>query len=574
MISLCGLALSSLFVINNKAVVHADVANANQNNNAISWDSDSDAAQNIQNDSEQSQQPAVQKADSTDDNQQNADSVRDSRVETSNVESSSVQRHVANQNTAVQSQKVSNVNDAEASTPVVINNPTDDKVNVHYVDRNGNPINDSTIKDTTIDTTKTGQGSYDVPNGYQLNNPAGKYNITTRPYDGPNNVKVTGGSINHVAPKSPADASDIYNMDQLNQYNKIHVKFVDQNTGKSVGGDYDIDLAKAVSGSYTLPNGYTTNNDTYSVQKHDEVMGFDHDNMYLMWLQNILPKNTYDALRTSMLNIYEQSQSLNLGRTNPDISIEYAGIFNHRSDISDPFAYSGSDQGVKLPDMNWLKSAPDNELVADVIAVNGDRTVAAGTYYQLPASIRFDSNLGNLIHKHGDTASGFSSPLDPKNNAWMEFHVETVSTFSDTKNNVSGDTVTVPVHRINSYEFADNSGNVKSVNGNTVNVVLTKPQSVNPAMDTRCQSLATRVIHINFPDGQIPDSYKDIVDSHGNLKQTVHFTRTATEDALTGNILSYGNWTSDNQDHNFIGFPERTLPRIPGYTLKISPVSA
>ena len=553
MVSLCGLALSSLFVINNKSVVHADTVNDNNQNSAISWDNDSDQAQGVQ----------------------NATQTVQNNAETSNVESSSVQRRAAVLNKSVQTPGVANVNDSEASTPVVINNPEDDVVNVHYVDRNGNSINDKNVINKTIGVLKTGQGSYDVPNGYQLNNPTGKYNITTHPYDGPNNVKVTGGSINfHVAPKPvkwPYDnvENPRYHMDL---YNKIHIKFVDQNTGKAVDGGYDIDLTKAMSGSYILPKGYATTNDSYSVQKHDEAMGCDHNHGYLMSLQNALPKNTYDALQTGLLNIYEKAEQLNPGgSTEPILNVMYAGTFNHSTGFSEDGAYQGayggSYDGAKLPDMNWLKSAPDNEIVVKIFTKSNSEVLS--TFYQLPTSIRFDSNLGNVLHKYGDTV--ISDDPDPKNNAYMQFKVEIVSAFSDSKNNVSGDTVTVPVHRINSYEFADNSGNVKSVNGNTVNVVLTKPQSVDPDSNTFCHSQATRTIQINFPDGQIPDSYKDIVDSHGNLKQTVHFTRPATEDALTVNILWYGNWTSDNQDHNFIGFEARTLPRIPGYTLSIKP---
>ena len=54
MVSLCGLALSSLFVLNNKSVVRADTINdANSQNNAISWNENSDQTQGVQ--SEQTQ---------------------------------------------------------------------------------------------------------------------------------------------------------------------------------------------------------------------------------------------------------------------------------------------------------------------------------------------------------------------------------------------------------------------------------------------------------------------------------------------------------------------------------------
>ena len=79
------------------------------------------------------------------------------------------------------------------ASPVVINNPAGDKVHVHYVDSNGNSIDNSSHDndydddydddygdgyDYDIDVTETGQGSYRVPKGYSLNNPDGKYTIS------------------------------------------------------------------------------------------------------------------------------------------------------------------------------------------------------------------------------------------------------------------------------------------------------------------------------------------------------------------------------------------------------------
>lgn len=121
-------------------------------------------------------------------------------------------------------------------------------------------------------------------------------------------------------------------------------------------------------------------------------------------------------------------------------------------------------------------------------------------------------------------------------------------------------------------QFVDNTGNVRSVSGNMVNVVLIKPQNVDPASDARMRATATRTIQINFP-GTIPPSYKNIVNDKGVLTQTVTFMRTGQEDALTGDLINstLTPWKSNNQDPNFLGFPERTLPRIPGYTLSIKP---
>ena len=177
MVSLCGLALSSLFVLNNKSVVHADVTQGN-NAGAITWDSDQDDSAVVN---------QTQNASSTNSAQSDVQSDAKS-VETSTVRSSSVNRPSVNQNNAKNSSVandqssranlVSKVNDAEANKPVTITDPANNQVIVHYVNRNGGEINDPNIKQNVpISTSTTGRGSYQAPTGYTLNNPNGKYSV-------------------------------------------------------------------------------------------------------------------------------------------------------------------------------------------------------------------------------------------------------------------------------------------------------------------------------------------------------------------------------------------------------------
>ena len=59
-LGLCGLALTSFLAVNTHSVVHADtMQDSNANNNAITWDSDSDDSQVVK---EQSQQQVAQAA--------------------------------------------------------------------------------------------------------------------------------------------------------------------------------------------------------------------------------------------------------------------------------------------------------------------------------------------------------------------------------------------------------------------------------------------------------------------------------------------------------------------------------
>ena len=693
MVSLCGLALSSLFAINNKSVVHADTVDDNNQNSAISWDNDSDQTQGVQ--SEQTQK--------ADDDQQNAAQSMQSRAETSNVESISVQRNTAVQSNAanartVQDIKVANIDTAQpavvkqsqanysetlsnlginanlgdlgvydvspdgvksniqsqvqsqlaiddaslanfnmnkdasgnltasfgvysnrakqqnwwtnvkvnntvvpgiqwrtnegvasdgnlhvASTGqpivysvgihklpgVVIHNPAGNKVNVHYVNSEGKDITDPVVKDTIVDASKAGSGSYSVPNGYSLNDPDGKYDVTAHAYDGSNNVKITGGSVQHIKFAANYDTSHLGT-----QVKTMHVKFVDQATGKSIADgkdDYDINLDDAKSDLYKVPKGYTANNVDYSVSSNNKLfLLHGESSLFLDSLDKCVSSDVFNAIKSEIVAGENQLEALGNHIVNGNgiqdnvrtVYLEYVRTYNTRGITDELKDYAN------IPDIQWLNTAPDNNVLLFIPAARNGSSTEIDVPIKLPDSMQ--AALQQLVATYGDRMSGYS-PSDPFEKTLLISSLPVVN-FSDAKNDVKEGTVIVPVHKTNSFTFSDNSGNVKSVNGNTVDVVLTKPQQiVNPDSNTFCHSQATRTIQINFPDGQVPDSYKGIVDKSGKLVQTVHFTRPATEDALTGNILWYGNWTSDNQDHNFIGFEARTLPRIPGYTLSIKP---
>ena len=744
MVSLCGLALSSLFVLNNKSVVHADTINdTNNQNNAISWNSDSDAAQNVQN------------TQNADDDQQNVQPAQLSRAETSTVRSVSAAPRTTNQSAAVQSPRVANVQDAGKTSPVVINNPAGDKVHVHYIDANGNAVENSS-HDYDIDVAKTGQGSYTVPNGYSLNNPDGKYNVN----GGTFSAAILKGNLEHY------DAAYTYrigntplaeftsNPASINGLEGSYDKNIDEALSHIMVSNPDIgntnayylviadgkdefskykpykrsktvaNLIKAAFQNNLLDqydgNGASTDKGTayisiQNVNNPGSDVNIDQGGANI----NLSPTLGYDFLTTGSygdssdvlqqaLKPYEDG-TLNDGVLNTKYGIAYipikvntytpaydvqhlpvvfvdsnnnvVGMIQNYSgkvgttqnvNLTVPTGYKLAD-GASLPTSVTFQNSTDPLLVKvvpsgktqritnntiNVKFVDQESGQQVGTdvislteahdgpnYYNTPAGYGADANsyhvdkgvryetgiylvqLGKTVYP--DSPNGYDSRLAnaifsnlPGGDFNLEYYkgyltvgyrgrkldlstddlhywhnlmlsvgkggndqgidtkivdgdVDTGKrSFTDNLHTISGNTVTVPVHKSTTYQFADPSGNAKSAQGNTVDVTLTKPQSVNPATDTRCQSQATRTIQINFPDGQIPDSYKDIVDSRGDLTQTVHFTRTATEDALTGNILSYGNWTSDNQDHNFIGFEARTLPRIPGYTLSIKPEQA
>ena len=738
MVSLCGLALSSLFVINNKSVVHADAANANnQNNNAISWDSDSDQAQNVQSADVQNEQNSdvqsnvqnTQAAQKVDNNQQNATSEQFQRAETSTVRSVSAAPRTTNQTAAVQSPRVANVQDAQKTSPVVINNPSGDKVRVHYVDSNGNAV-DNSIHDYTIDVANTGQGSYSVPNGYSLNVPDGKYNVN----GGKFSVDTLKGSVEHhvasvnyglgkeslneldpslnktllahandlkagnswylimrgewdktfqdfcdnyydhsyvinqlptgnpsiesddidtefygngshdeqtvgkvmakmrsfyneqpnvakfIPAKRSTDAAQLYEpltlLSKTEAYDEQHlpVAFVDssnnivgmiQNYSGKVGTTQNISLTvptgykladgvslptKVTFANNTnpllvkvVPSGKTqsvTNpaNNTINVKFVDQESGQQVGSSVidLTKAQNgtnyyNVPKGygadsgTYNTSASSSTE-YNGLSAWNITGSNADNSNPLRVELDLSNDtIKSLYDYFGQDADIHMSMNVPGPYDPETVYLFNSNSSSG-RTLTVSDSGSIP---NWEQELYRAVVTRSDSFLGYSWSLSPDTKQGVSSH-----TFTDNYHTISNGTVTVPVHKTNSFSFTDNSGNAKSAQGNTVDVTLIKPQSVNPSTDTRCHSQATRTIQINFPDGQIPEAYDGIVDKSGKLVQTVHFTRTATEDALTGNILQYGNWTSDNQDPNFIGFPERTLPRIPGYTLSIKPAAA
>ena len=134
-LGLCGLALTSFLAVNAHSVVHADtVSDSNSNNNAITWDSDSDDSQVVKEQPQQQTAPqSVQKQSTVQASQSppvqnkkimvsdvSSTSVLQYRAETSVVRQSNVQTSTVNRLNADKSQaniKVSNVQDV-AQAPV------------------------------------------------------------------------------------------------------------------------------------------------------------------------------------------------------------------------------------------------------------------------------------------------------------------------------------------------------------------------------------------------------------------------------------------------------------------------
>ena len=493
--NLCGLALTSFLILNKNSVVHADSVNS-ANNSAITWDSDSDDSQVVQESQTKNEQSMPQKAD---DIQQNVQSVQPSRAETSTVRSSSATPRTTNQNTVVQSPRVANVQDAQKASPVVINNPANNKVHVHYVDSTGHDIIDKTgksvdIGDYDISTSDTVQnGSYKTPKDYTLVN-SGKYNVNvSHSIEGTLDV-ITGkffGKDGKPAPSSPSMKGDIKLSDSdAETVHRLSVKYESKIIDGLKNGTYKIDARRYSRNGENVP--YITEHGGKDIPDLDDFT-------YAGWLTSGYDNGTFDRVKPSDLQKYNFEVQLS-GKTKSGHTFRtiWRGL-----DASD---------AATLGDI-WTRATGENY----------KKTI-------------------DYIWKEDGGYSSYCFMSDYSNAKFID-----TSTFDST--------------------------GVEAVHGNTVDIAVMRPQRVDPMTNTRLHAQATRSIHVNFPNNQIPVSYKNIVDSNGNLVQTVHFTRTGQEDALTSTFIegSEGPWKSDNKDPNFLGFPERTLPRIPGYTLSIKP---
>lgn len=488
MMGVCGLALSSLFIVSNESVVHADSV-SNAQNNAITWDSDDDDSQVVKN--EQQQNNVIQSV-------QTQGSAQRKQVETSNISlaSQSVQVGVQSQtekgvayvssadNQRTQT-KVANVNATIQNTPVQIINPHNNQVVVHYVNMNDQAV--AGVQDTTIDVTKLGRGQYTVPSGYQLANNGGYTaddNMSTSQVQGYYYGKAADGEPDPnklTKAGNPLTGSVAYKL--------AH------NFRATDSGDAAVDFDNG-DGTYT----HASSEIYLNIYPYDNEYRPDCD-----WIVDV---------ESLMGDYYLYSHRVNNNNGKKPITAKDVYYIPH--DPTDTYERVLTPQeGAEL--LNWA-----NNVFGSSMATSADGI----TYVGDPASDRDSPHF--ILKMRG--------------------------------------------HEL-AYRFTDNSGQVKAVNGNTIDLAVTKPQSVDPATNSRLNAEATRTIKINFP-GSIPPSYKNIVDDKGVLTQTVKFTRTGQEDMLTGNLIesSIGPWQSNNSDPNFLGFPERTLPRIPGYTLSIKPV--
>ena len=197
--------------------------------------------------------------------------------------------------------------------------------------------------------------------------------------------------------------------------NTINVKFVDQESGQQVGTDA-INLIKAHNGTnyYNVPKGYSAANNSYRVG----TTGYS-------WTMGE-KSGTLEADDDGLLYTYKMFGV----DPNKELKVKYAS--------ADRDYVEANGKAYALED--YHDAFPNNT------------QVTVSEYRKLKDfwnSFGFIPTVSHPVYTF--------TPSDE---------------LTDAYNTISGNTVTVPVHRTNRFTFSDNSGNVKSYSGNTVNVIL------------------------------------------------------------------------------------------------------
>ena len=403
--------------------------------------------------------------------------------------------------------------------PVKITNPSDNTVIAHFVKTNGQSAG---IPDQTIDLTKLGQGNYNLPSGYVLSNP--HYTTSEATHNASFTNSLTAAEYNDWT-KTPDDR-----LKNMTFAVRLFVLSDDEDTSERYANfeqehympdpDRDPNCAKSdivyLKGSQLLDQGFTINDLRQSaafgcirdVLPTDNSSGVNKGNY----------TNTYRSLNKYYGPIgisYDGHEESNYG----DATEEPAdGYFFYYGYIMDPKYKSNSQQ--------ILQNLANNVTFKDMYSP--------------------DTGTVNGVF---DLKSKLSDP---------DYHFAVVFTTANPKAVGSKYDYNLPVH--DGYTFQDDSGQVKSVDGNHVNIAVTQPVAVNDASQTR--KTAERIISVNLPNVQgVRDRYKGILNSNNQIVQTITFTRTMTKDNLTGAVLSQSAWQGPSS------FPAVTLPDIPGYTM-------
>lgn len=543
-LGLCGLALTSFLALNAHSTVHADtVQNNNANNNAITWDSDSDDSQVVKEEPQQQTAPqSVQKQSTVQASQSqpvqnkkvmvsdvssenvNAEkrlvtSSKVTRPLTNNVATSQIQsvQNDVKQQVMQKSVQVSNV-DSDAQMPVQTQIVAQYNKNVKYYHI---VLNARNPQDPTYHTTTQLEHDSERTGGWLGPQYVYAYG-SNRPSDADikKNPDIYGVNPNEmlVDGNSPTDSSG-FSTGPAETTNGLGVSWATQelvDTGQTYNNQKIGILIIPRWSEYV--EGETWGSDGYPVGLQGTPWG---DAGFLPAVRH---EWTTGEIGGYGVDVAKQPV-FNYSYTAIPIDLNTGNIIN----------------GVKL-----MGTSLKGHRVAD--------------YYDLNSNF-----LTNSDPSYGTTITGGTLSTDPNQ---ILPGVKTL--INDIKaGKVQPDAVATDHIEYDPHVFTDPNSADYKYNQNTIipeyqNLMFLAIQTreVNPN-NPNAKKQAKRIIHLNFPNGVKPASYNNIVDKDNNVVQTVTFTRSGTENLADGSV-KWGPWQGDGK------FASVTLPDIPGYTMTMN----
>ena len=561
-LGLCGLALTSFLAVNTHSVVHADtMQDSNANNNAITWDSDSDDSQVVKEQSQQQvaqaaqpKQSAAQSAPVQPVQKQTTVQSKQWQVAVSNVSSTPAQQNRAESSTvrqsSVQTSTVNRVNvqsqyDNQANANVKVSNVNSDAQM---------PVHTQIIAKLS---NKAKTYAISIPTVWQDNTP-----LTYTGYDGE-------ASLNSTNYNAFTEAGWLYNGQYYSNQDALD-KVINRDSAKTAQVA-TVNPQYMMNGTEFLTDtGITYNNHRLGllvIPKFTELKQwteYENGDPSDVRYSNDGYLTPYTAGFLPALGPTEMEWDASAGEKVPDKNLNWHTTYSYTAvpiDMNTGQTISGvgiDGTATAKTDIQTFLSNQTGEYGGDsIITPFSDTTVTGGT-------VSSDQNLVSpYIKPFLDLInSGKISPYLP------DINVDYYPVSGDhggtqgIYNHYNTQDSELKGHGQNTtfHKFMDDT--IIPYTENLLYLTL-KTRQVNP-QDSRAHKSATRVISVNLPDDPaVKDRYKGVLNSNNQIVQTINFTRTGTENMADGSV-TWGKWSGPSS------FPSVTLPDIPGYTMTMN----
>ena len=617
-LGLCGLALTSFLALNAHSTVHADtVQNNNTDNNAITWDSDSDDSQVVKEQSEQQTAPqSVQRQSTVQASQSqpvqnkkimvsdvSSVSVSQKRAEASIVRQSNVQTSTVNRLNANKKQaniKVSNVQDV-AQAPVQKQKVAQFNQGSKIYTLNGSNQLSKNNGDGYVITNAGIYNGRAVDIGVTINNVQDNQGTYTTKWSNGDNADVTGKT----------DASFNYQNSVLAGTQQNNVTVPDQTrqrtanvthnytlkgafVGAEVGDDgrinwYSIlsptDLAKElarqkipvtdeaavarVAGAMLSSSHTSTDDLTGFYEASEKYDPKTHQGVYTYHYESY--SNTYDE--TFTLKHVDLSKTGSLV-VNDKSDVSFVNFIHNVRQPTDGTQWEGGTPTYYDSDeARFLEGGPSADDTVNVSSVSYNDNHVKLYQNDLTGSIDYSYTSSDQVTDHLQLANKTDANLNYNYTVGL-YDAQTGELITDLKaeyNSKAGVQATAKDSVMNNAI----KSKIQQINNNQATVSYTgakanddvafykETRAVNP-QDQALHKSATRIISVNLPDDpDVKDRYKGILNANNQIVQTINFTRTGTENIVSGQV-TYGAWTGPSS------FGAVTLPDIPGYTMTMN----